>query len=115
MNVAIVGGRDFDDYERLKKYIDNSGLVITHIFSGGANGADSLGARYAKEKDIPLTEFIPDWNKHGKSAGFIRNKLIIENADWIFAFWDGISKGTKHSIDIARSLKKPLEIIFYKK
>jgi hypothetical protein len=54
--------------------------------------------------------FKPDWNKYGKSAGFVRNKLIIENADIVFAFWDGESKGTLISINIAKELNKKLYI-----
>lgn len=112
MNVAIIGSRDFNDYQLLKQYVDNSGLKITAIYSGGARGADSLARQYAKEKNYKLVEFIPDWDGLGKKAGFIRNWKTIENADWVFAFWDKKSKGTKHSIDISRKLKKPLEIIY---
>ena len=45
---------------------------------------------------------LPEWEKYGKVAGFRRNLLIIAGADKIVAFWDGKSRGTKHSIDIAR-------------
>jgi len=43
----------------------------------------------------------PEWNKYGKSAGYKRNSLIINEADKVVAFWKGESKGTKHSIDLA--------------
>ena len=114
MNIAIVGGRNFEDYAKLKNHINNCGIIITKVVSGGARGCDSLARKYAKEYNIQLLEFIPEWEKYGKSAGFKRNELIISNADWVFAFWDGSSKGTKSSIDISRRLGKPLEIIFYK-
>ena len=54
--------------------------------------------------------FLPDWDKYGKSAGFIRNKLIINEADMVVAFWDGKSKGTKNSIDLAINAGKPVDI-----
>ena len=100
MRIAIIGSRGFNDYELVKttleKYED-----VSLVVSGGAKGADLLGERWAKEKGIPTKIFIPDWDKHGKSAGYIRNKDIVANADLVIAFWDGISKGTKHSMNIA--------------
>jgi hypothetical protein len=71
--------------------------------NGGAKGADSYGEYYAKERGIPVTIFLPDWNTYGKKAGYIRNKLIVESSDLVIAFWDRVSKGTKHSIDIAKA------------
>jgi len=115
MKIAIIGSRGFNDYDKLKAnlefYIDKATLLI----SGGAKGADSLGERWAKENEIPTQIFYPDWDKHGKSAGYIRNKDIVANADLIIAFWDGVSKGTKHSIDIALESNKKLLVITYGK
>ncbi len=110
MKVAIVGSRGFTNYQLLKKYMDECGLKITAIISGGAAGADSLARRYAKENNIELVEFKADWSQ-GKGAGYKRNVDIINNSDWVFAFWDHSSKGTKHSIDISKKFKKPIEII----
>lgn len=113
MRIAIIGSRGFNDYDKLEKtlneYLDKEDKV-SMIVSGGARGADSLGERWAKENGIETLIFLPDWNKHGKSAGYIRNKDIIENSDLVIAFWDGVSKGTKHSIDIARSSGKEVII-----
>ena len=83
------------------------------LVSGGAVGADSLAERYAKEHNLQIIVFKPDWNKHGKAAGFIRNTNIIEEADEIIAFWDGISNGTRDSISKARKMNKPLVEVKY--
>lgn len=53
MKLAIVGGRDYDDYERLEIWADE--LKPTEIVSGGAKGADALAEEYAKRKGIPIT------------------------------------------------------------
>lgn len=84
---------------------------VVKIVSGGARGADKLGAQFATENNIPLVEFIPDWETFGKSAGYIRNRDIVKNADLVVAFWDGVSKGTKHAIDIAHELKKEVIVV----
>ena len=112
MKVAIVGSRGFDNYDRLKKILDQ--LDIDVIISGGARGADSLGEQYALERGIDTLIFEPDWDKYGNRAGYIRNTDIINNADIVFAFWDGESKGTLHSINLAKKKRKGLRIIRYK-
>lgn len=117
MNLAIIGSRDFNNYKLLERIIDEYNIHYNFdtIISGGAKGADSLGEQYAKENDIPLVKYLPDWEKYGKDAGFIRNKDIIENSDYIIAFWDEISKGTLHSINLARKQNKPCTVIYYNK
>ena len=104
--VVIAGSRDFNDYPLLKKSCDTilTGKIITHkiiVISGGARGADLLGERYARERGYEIRRFIPDWNKDGRSAGIIRNRKMIDIADGLIAFWDGISRGTRHSIETA--------------
>lgn len=115
MKLAVVGGRDFFDYALLKEKLDkvHSRKKITAIISGGARGADSLGAAWAIENGIRCIEFFPDWNKFGKRAGFLRNEHIISEADVCIAFWDGKSRGTKSSIDFAEKKGIPLHIVSY--
>lgn len=108
MKVAVIGSRGFNDYELVKTTL--SSLNITLLVSGGAKGADSLGERYAKENNINTLIFKPDWEKHGKAAGMIRNTDIVNNAETIIAFWDGESKGTKDSITKAEKLGKKVLI-----
>lgn len=111
MKVAVIGGREFKDYVRLKRILDL--YPITTVVSGGANGADSLGEKYADEKGLQKEIYYPDWDLFGKSAGFIRNTTIIENCDMVVAFWDGASKGTKDSLDKAQALRKTTLIAYF--
>ena len=94
--------------------LDNLDSTFFTIISGGAKGADSLGERFAEQHSLHLTVCKADWNKHGKSAGYIRNSEMADIGDVLLAFWDGKSKGTKHMIDLA--LKKGLivEVVYYK-
>ncbi len=115
MNLAIVGSRTFTDYELLSRAVlsNFNFSKIDLIISGGANGADTLAEIFANKFNIPLQIFYPDWNVYGKRAGFIRNKLIIENSAVVYAFWDGKSKGTKNSIDLAKKLKKEVHVVYF--
>lgn len=113
MKLAVVGSREFNDYELLKSKLDSihKRKSITLIVSGGAKGADSMSERWAKENNIETLIFIPDWNKFGKKAGFLRNEDIIKNSDAVIAFWDEVSKGTKHSINLAKKYEKSCLIV----
>ena len=118
MRLAIIGGRNFNDFKKLEEvlhtfYWKYPTFRFEQIVSGGAIGADKLGARFAKEYKIDLKEFIPDWDKHGKAAGFIRNEDIIKNSDEVLAFWDSVSRGTANSLSIAKRLKKPTLVIYF--
>ena len=111
MRVAVVGSRGFTDYSHmctvLNQLLDVDGNHV--VVSGGAQGADKLAERYAKEKGYEMVIFAADWSKYGNSAGIRRNADIVRDADIVVAFWDGRSAGTKNSISLAkRSGKKVL-------
>jgi hypothetical protein len=55
-----------------------------------------------------------NWDEFGKSAGYIRNAEMAKYADACVIFWDGISKGTKHMINLANKEGLKLKIIKYK-
>lgn len=103
--VIIAGGRDFTDYELLKRYCDsvlrNKVDDGIEIVCGKARGADYLGEKYAIERGFGIKFFPAEWESLGKRAGFVRNEQMARYADAVIAFWDGQSHGTKHMIDIA--------------
>lgn len=109
MKTAVVGSRGFNDQTLFDSVM--SEFSPSAIISGGADGADSMAAEYAKKNGIELVEFLPDWKQHGSAAGPIRNKMIIEAADMCIAFWDGKSRGTLNSINLAK--KKGIPVYVY--
>lgn len=115
MKVIIAGGREFNNYELLKRKCDSilSKTDSPEIVSGKVKGADSLGELYAKENKLKVHEFSANWNMHGRAAGPIRNEEMGKFSDSLIAFWDGKSKGTKHMIDYMKSLGKPVRIVYY--
>lgn len=109
--VAVVGSRAFKDYNFLKKKLDTVKDRISMLVSGGAEGADSLADRWAKDNGKSILIHYSDWKQWGKRAGMIRNKKIVRDADIVVAFWDGSSVGTQSSIKLAKELKKQLIIV----
>lgn len=113
MKLAIVGSRNYKNFEFVELKINEfmSDNIVTDIVSGGATGVDNLAEEYAKKYDIPIIIFEADWKKHGKSAGPIRNKLIVREADVIMAFPTDDSKGTMNTINLAKKENK--KVIIY--
>jgi predicted Rossmann-fold nucleotide-binding protein len=93
-------------YEILLLLLKKENIIV----SGGARGVDSTAEKAAKENGLEVISFLPDWDKNGKSAGFLRNIQIIEEADSVVAFWDGVSLGTLHLITEATKRNKPVRI-----
>lgn len=114
-NVIIAGTRTFLDYDLLRSKCDHyfSRIKPTAIICGEACGADRLGKRYAEENGIPVLSFPAEWDKYGKSAGYIRNQQMAVHADALIAFWDGESKGTHNMITIAKNKGLPCRIVLY--
>jgi hypothetical protein len=115
MNIAVVGSRNFTNYDLLKQKLDS---IINDrkfdnitIISGGASGADTLAEKYAKENNYGLIVKNAEWNKYGKSAGYKRNVEIVNLSNLVVAFWDGKSRGTNNTINIAKG--KGIEVIIH--
>lgn len=106
MRVAIIGSRGLM-INNLEKYLPAD---TTEIVSGGARGIDTCAKNYALSHNIKLTEFLPEYDKFGRSAPLKRNIRIIQNADMVIAFWDGKSHGTKFVIDKCREMKAKITI-----
>ena len=124
--IIIAGSRTFNDYDLLNTQIlrvlkeENISLNNIRIISGHAKGADSLGEQFANNHNLNLTIIPADWEKYNKAAGNIRNEqmakfaTINNNKGILFAFWNGISSGTKNMIDIANEYNIQTYIIQYK-
>ena len=115
MKVIIAGSRNFNDYNQLCELCDDlfKDCKNVEIVSGTANGADKLGERYANERGYKLHRFPADWDKYGKSAGYIRNEEMANFSNALIVFWDKKSKGTKHMIDIANNAKLVVSINYF--
>jgi hypothetical protein len=116
MRVIVCGSRDWTDeqviYGRLLQLPDSS-VVIT----GGCRGADAIAADLVHTSSLLALSsetFPADWKTHGKAAGPIRNRHMLDaGCDLVIAFHPDIesSKGTKHMVDIAGTAGVSVEII----
>jgi predicted Rossmann-fold nucleotide-binding protein len=128
MRTIIAGSRLNNDYKMLCKALETCPFTdeITEVVSGGANGVDKMGERWAKENNKPVRHFLPAWdaievpgavvrtNKWGKKynakAGTTRNAEMADYADALIALDEG-TPGTTDMIRQARA--KGLEVYVY--
>ncbi len=113
--IVVSGCRDFNNYDIAKRFIDAciSRVRKEHelvFISGGCQGADMLGERYARENGITIERYEAEWDKYGKAAGPIRNKQMAQVCDYVICFWDGKSRGTKTMVEFAEQFGKTIRI-----
>ena len=100
--VLVCGSRSINDLN-LDLYLDKD--TIGQVVSGGANGVDTLAERWAKRNDISFIAFLPQYDIYGgKYAPIKRDEDMVNYCDYIVAFWDGKSSGTKYTIEYAAKM-----------
>jgi hypothetical protein len=80
MRVVIFGSRHWKDYQMILRVLTAMSDRVSLVIGGEAEGADLLGKKAAKALGLPYSGFPADWEKHGKSAGPIRNQEMIDQA-----------------------------------
>jgi YspA, cpYpsA-related SLOG family len=110
VKVLVCGSRSWDRPPEIGRRL---AALPPHseIIHGGARGADQIAATYARALGLPEKEFPPNWGR-GRNAGIIRNlQMLDEQPDLVLAFWDGVSTGTKHTIEEAQRRGIPVEVV----
>lgn len=114
VRVIITGSRNANPFVARKLISDRlfELPVDSTIVHGGARGVDRMAGQEAQKLGLLVEEHPADWDRHGKSAGFVRNQEMLDTgADLVLAFWDGRSNGTRHTIEIAERAGIPVEVI----
>jgi hypothetical protein len=113
--IVVCGSRDFPDNGQAARDLRRETLLgpasELQVFHGGCpTGADRQAAEACERFGIPELAFHANWEKHGRSAGPIRNGEMLRAAVAtggnviVFAYWDGSSRGTLDCIRQAVAL-----------
>lgn len=111
MNILICGDRNYTDFGEIGHFLQSLLLEFkpneVTVIEGGCTGADSIAGFAAKGLGMNVIEEKADWNKYGKSAGPIRNQLMLDKykPNLIVAFHNDLehSKGTKDMVERAKN------------
>ena len=114
MKIAIIGSRNFKNLEKIGERLGELqvvyGVLGFTVISGGALGVDQEVEELCKANNIQI-ETIHPVHPSIKAHYLYRNIEILTKADKIIAFWDGVSRGTKFTIDYAKARGKSVEVI----
>ena len=101
----VCGGREYDDYTRLKKALNaiHADRPFAVVITGGAPGADRMAEAWAKRQGIPTIRMEANWSRFGRKAGPMRNQWMVDLAspELVIAFPGG--RGTQDMTDRAKS------------
>lgn len=115
MRLVIYGSRDVDPtIADITNKLNDNGISeedIEEVVCGMARGADLAGKRWAEAFGIPVAEFPAEWDRYGKSAGYIRNRQMAKYATHGLGFWKGESRGTAHMTTLLVASGRPAIVV----
>jgi len=103
IRVLVTGGRSYSNrlvvWENLDWLHQRKGIAV--VIEGGATGADTLAREWAAYNHVCRFICPADWDRYGKSAGPIRNQLMLTmtQPDVVVAFPGG--SGTDNMVQQA--------------
>lgn len=114
--VLVTGPRKWDDPTTVNCALSGilrGGKYVGVLIHGGAQGVDSMAGTWARGLGIEESVFPADWEKHGRSAGPIRNKALLDDGkpDVVIAFRHGYLETRGTNDMIRRSLLAFLPVI----
>lgn len=115
MRIVVCGSRKWTDRDLLFQKLDEVTNTVTDsphftIVHGGAIGADRMADEWARSRQMPTEEYLPEWTIYGRSAAFVRNIAMLDSKpDVVVAFHRNNSPGTKHMINNA--IKRKLNLV----
>lgn len=107
MKLLIAGSRSIANFDILPYIPKETELII----SGGAEGIDALAERIADKFRISKLVLRPRYDLYRRAASLKRNEKMVDICDKALIFWDGVSRGTRHTIEYAKKMGKDPEVI----
>lgn len=113
MRILVTGSRDWDDRDMIYQALAMTRGDTPHdqmvLVVGGARGADAIAKAYAESMDWGIEEYRPDWERHARAAGILRNIEMVDTwPDICLAFIKNHSRGASHCAGYAESKGIPV-------
>lgn len=112
--VLVCGGRNYLAYSVVFQALEvawkNCSGFLT-VIEGGARGADAAACMWSEEHEafgVRHLQFPADWKTHGRSAGPIRNKQMLDESHPDLCMWFPGGNGTRSMISLARVAGVPV-------
>lgn len=113
MRILVTASRDWNDYITIKRKLlehAKGNRNVTVIHGDCPTGGDRIADAVATELGWAVEKYPADWQQHGKSAGPIRNVLMVrKGAHVCVAFIKGQSRGATGCADLAEKAGIPTD------
>jgi hypothetical protein len=82
MRLIVCGGRSFTNFELVERELTqlNCNKPISVLIHGWIGPAASVIEHWARENDIPIVRYPPNWELHGKGAETRRNEFMLSDS-----------------------------------
>lgn len=108
--VCVSGSRGYAHLDNVDRLIATMPRDLT-IVHGGAAGVDERANEVANKLGLRVEVCRADWSRYGRRAGPLRNRTMVASCDFLYAFWDGQSRGTASAIQAAVDEDVPFEVV----
>jgi hypothetical protein len=116
IRILVTGDRNWKDVSliRVSLICARGYFGEIEVIEGEAPGADTIARQVCEEFGWKFRAFPADWDTHGRAAGPIRNKQMLNEGKphFVLAFHLDIehSKGTKNMVEQSRKTGIPVWI-----
>jgi hypothetical protein len=101
MRIGIVGSRHFPELERVADYV-RSLPATSSLVTGSASGVDATATRAARDRGLPVRVLGASFEEAADAGTAVeRNLRLVSSCDVLVAFWDGVSQGTRGTVERA--------------
>lgn len=119
MNIAVYVTSNYANYDRLSQMLSKclrryttDPVILTSISKSTKPGhGNLLVKRYADENHLRCKVYETEWAKWRRSAGSIASYHMNHNSERAVVMWDGLSKGCRNFLQLARRLRRPCDLI----
>lgn len=114
--VLVSGDRNWQYYGAIEGVLKDLAHLQSYwrLIHGAARGADSMADLAGHELGMDVTPVPADWKTHGRAAGPIRNRKMLDmKPDLVVAFHNNLekSRGTKDCVVEARLRGIPVILV----
>lgn len=112
--IVITGSRYWKNKSLLHYAMQDTRESNITFVHGGAKGADTFAQEVCEEEEYDVITVPAEWDRYGKKAGMIRNKLMLDTyyPELVLAFPMPDSIGTIGCINEAIKRQIDIQIIY---
>ena len=116
LRVLVCGSRNWGDLAEIKSLLfplfGREDVLIIH---GGAWGADKCAGTAAQHLGLEVKVYEADWDRHGRSAGPLRNSQMLEEGKphVVLAFTEDIDASRGTADTVRKANKKGIPTFVY--